>query len=78
MFVAIFQEDEANYVENAKNELAGKFYNDLEEELALAALRLDWLGPLLNERKQVPSRPAEPKTEEPTELPRGPAPSGDE
>ena len=42
--------DNANFAENAKKELADEFYNDLEDELALAAVGLDWLGPLLKER----------------------------
>ncbi|SRR6266704_3263557 len=51
LFSMLKQEDEANHVENARNELADKLYNGLEEELALAALNLTWLAPLLEERK---------------------------
>ncbi len=39
-----------NYVDKAREELADSLYNDLEEELALAALRSPWLTPLINER----------------------------
>jgi hypothetical protein len=39
-----------NYVGKAREELADSLYNDLEEELALAALQSPWLTPLINER----------------------------
>ena len=52
-------EDEANFVENAKEELADEFYNDLEAELALAAVQLDWLAPLVKERKAAAPAGAE-------------------
>jgi len=66
LFTAIEREDKANFVENAKKELAAEFYNDLGEELALAAVDLTWLGPLLKERKSTTSQaaPAESKTGE--------------
>lgn len=51
VFVSLSNEDEANHVENARNELADELYNNLEDELALAATNLLWLGPLLKERK---------------------------
>ena len=51
VFVSLRNEDEANHMENAKNELADELYNNLEDELALAAPNLLWLGPLLKERK---------------------------
>ncbi len=54
--------DAANSVENAKEELAKALYNDLEDELALAAVRLTWLTPLLEERTDAPIA-EEPKTE---------------
>ncbi len=50
-FVAVRKEDEDNALDNAKRELVNEFYNDLEDELALAAVDLNWLGPLLKERK---------------------------
>jgi hypothetical protein len=34
--------------------LADELYDDLEEELALAAVNLNWLAPLLKERKATP------------------------
>jgi hypothetical protein len=63
LFVVFPREDEENFLENAKKELADEFYDDLEDELAQAALTLDWLGPLLKERKPTPSQQtaAEPK-----------------
>jgi hypothetical protein len=66
LFLQFANEDEANSVQNAKKELAGEFYNDLEDELALAAVRLDWLLPLVAERKQTKRPPIakEAKTEE--------------
>jgi len=50
-----------NYVEKAREELADSLYNDLEEELALAALQSPWLPPLLNER--IPALPESPAPE---------------
>ena len=57
IFVALEYEDMAKFRENAKKELADKLYNGLEDELALAALRLDGLAPLLKERKEAPTGP---------------------
>jgi len=51
LFYTFERVDQANFKENARKELADEFYNDLEDELALAALRLGWLAPLLTERK---------------------------
>ncbi len=51
LFVQFPNEDEGNFAENARKELADEFYNDLEDELALAAVNLKWLGPLLKKRK---------------------------
>jgi hypothetical protein len=48
-----------NYVDKAREELADSLYNDLEEELALAALQSPWLTPLVNERSPaLPESPA--------------------
>jgi hypothetical protein len=58
-FIQFFREDKAKYVEKAKQELADQFYNDLGDELAQAALTLDWLTPLLNERKPAAAAAAE-------------------
>jgi hypothetical protein len=50
-----------NHVDKAREELADSLYNDLEEELALAALQSPWLTPLINERS--PSLPEPPAPE---------------
>jgi hypothetical protein len=57
LFVAVEQEDAANFEENAKKELADPFYNDLEDELASAAIMLNSLAPLLAERKRAQGEP---------------------
>jgi multidrug efflux pump subunit AcrB len=54
-----------NYVDKAREELADSLYDDLEEELALAALRSPWLTPLINERS--PALPEPPAPERATE-----------
>ena len=43
-----------NYAQKAREELADPLYNGLEEELALAALQISWLTPLLSERSPAP------------------------
>ena len=59
IFESLRKTQEDNYVEKAREELADPFYNGLEEELALAALQISWLTPLLKERKPaVPEPPA--------------------
>lgn len=49
------------YVEKAREELADPLYNELAEELALAALQSPWLTPLINERSPVPPEPPAPE-----------------
>jgi len=51
IFAVLKKEDQANYEANARKELADELYNGLEGELALAAVHVTWLGPLLKERK---------------------------
>lgn len=46
VFISLRHEDEANHVENARNELADELYNNLEDELALAACPLPKSHPL--------------------------------
>jgi hypothetical protein len=41
--------------------LADSLYNDLEEELALAALQSPWLTPLINERSPALPEPPAPE-----------------
>ena len=50
-----------NYVDKAREELADSLYNDLEEELALAALQSPWLTPLINERSPALAEPPAPE-----------------
>jgi hypothetical protein len=80
LFRQFQKKDDASSVENAKKELALDLYNDLEDELALAAVELDWLGPLLKERKSAPSATvaAEVKTAEPAPFEPTPAPTSRE
>jgi hypothetical protein len=47
----INKKDEANFEKNARKELEDQLYNNLEDELASAALTFDELVPLLRERK---------------------------
>jgi hypothetical protein len=60
-----------NYLEKAREVLADPLYNGLEEELALAALHIPWLTPLINERT---SASPEPPVPEPGAEPRPAAP----
>ena len=52
-------------MDKAREELADSLYSCLDEELALAALQIPWLAPLVNERSPaIPEPPApEPITE---------------
>jgi hypothetical protein len=61
-----------NYLEKAREGLTDPLYNGLEEELALAALHIPWLTPLINER--TPASP-EPPVPEPGAEPRPVAPA---
>jgi len=66
IFESLRRKHGENYLDKAREELADSLYNDLEEELALAALQTPWLTPLINERSPaVPEPPApEPAAEE--------------
>lgn len=61
MFESLRKKHGDNYVEKAREELADLFYNDLEEELALAALQVPWLTPLINERSPATPKPPAPE-----------------
>jgi hypothetical protein len=50
-----------DYVDKAREELEDSLYNNLEEELALAALQSPWLTPLINERSPALREPAAPE-----------------
>jgi hypothetical protein len=65
IFLTFKKEDEETSAEKAKKELEDELYNDLEDELALAAVNLPWLAPLLKERKSASGpQAAEPKAAE--------------
>jgi hypothetical protein len=66
VFESLRKQHGDNYVEKAREELADPLYNDLEEELALTALQIPWLTPLLNERS--PATPESSATEPAVEL----------
>jgi hypothetical protein len=63
VFESLRRKHRENYVDKAREELADSLYNDLKEELALAALQSPWLTPLINERNPPP--PPEPAAPEP-------------
>jgi multidrug efflux pump subunit AcrB len=60
VFESLRRKHRENYVDKAREELADSLYNDLKEELALAALQSPWLTPLINERNPPPPEPAAP------------------
>jgi len=61
LFESLRKNHEENHFDKCREELAEPLYNDLEEELALAALQVSWLTPLINER--IPPAPEPPKPE---------------
>jgi hypothetical protein len=61
IFESLRRKHGENYVDKAREQLADSLYNNLEEELALAALQSPWLTPLINER--IPSLPEPPAPE---------------
>jgi hypothetical protein len=77
IFHSFESEDKANYQKNTERELADPLYDGLEDELALAAVPIEWLGPLLKERKPAPSptAAAKPKTGEAQPIEALPAPA---
>jgi hypothetical protein len=60
IFEAFRKKHGETYVERAREELADPLYNDLEEELAFAALQSPWLTPLINERSPAVPEPLTP------------------
>jgi hypothetical protein len=60
IFESLRETHAEGYLEKAKEELADSRYNDLKDELALAALQSPWLGPLINERNPTPPEPPAP------------------
>src|SRR6202008_359927 len=61
IFESLRRKHRENYVDKAQEELADSLYNDLEEELALAALRSPWLTPLTLERSPALPQPPAPE-----------------
>jgi hypothetical protein len=61
IFESLRKKHGGNYVEKVREQLADPFYNDLEEELALAALQVPWLTPLINERSLATPEPPAPE-----------------
>jgi len=61
IFESLRSKHRENYADKAREELADSLYNDLEEELALAALQSTWLTPLINERNPAPPEPPAPE-----------------
>jgi hypothetical protein len=62
IFESLRRKHGENYVDKAREELADSLYNDLEEELALAALQCPWLTPLINERSPALPEPPAPES----------------
>jgi hypothetical protein len=63
IFESLRRKHGENYVDKAREELADSLYNDLEEELALAALQSPWLTPVVNERSPALPPAPEPAAE---------------
>jgi hypothetical protein len=61
IFESLRREHGENYLDKAREELADSCYNDLQEELALAALQSPWLTPLINERSPALPEPPAPE-----------------
>ncbi len=61
IFEALRKKHDENYVDKTREELADPLYNGLEEELALAALQIPWLTPLINERSPAVPEPPPPE-----------------
>jgi len=70
IFESVQKTQGENYLEKAREELAEPLYNGLEEELAMAALQVPWLTPIINERRPAVPEPAAP---EPTAEAQAPA-----
>jgi hypothetical protein len=60
IFESLRRKHGENYADKAREELADSLYNDLKEELALAALQSPWLTPLINERSPAIPEPSAP------------------
>jgi hypothetical protein len=63
LFESLQKTHAEDHVEKARQELADPLYNGLQEELAIAALQLTWLTPLINERRPAVPEPSAPVPE---------------
>jgi multidrug efflux pump subunit AcrB len=72
LFESLQKTHPENYVEKSREELADPLYNSLNEELAIAALQLTWLTPLINERRPTATEPPAPELAAATEPPARP------
>lgn len=63
-----------DHIEHARQELSNPLYNGLNEELAVAALQIPWLTPLINERMPPAPSAAEAPAPEPSAERRAPEP----
>jgi multidrug efflux pump subunit AcrB len=61
IFESLRTKHRESYIDKAREELADSLYNNLEEELALAALKSPWLTPLINERRPALPEPPAPE-----------------
>ena len=61
VFESLRKANEGQHVEKARLELADALYNDLEEELALAAVQSPWLTPLVAEKRPAAPEPPAPE-----------------
>jgi hypothetical protein len=77
VFESLRKKQGEDYAEKAREELADLLYNDLDEELALAALQIPWLSPLINERRPATPEPELPIPEPTVDL-RSPTPVADD
>jgi len=71
VFESVQRAQGENYLEKARQELADALYDKLDEELAMAALQVGWLAPLINERRPAVVEPPapEPAAETPAPAP---------
>jgi hypothetical protein len=69
IFESIQKTHAENHVEKSREEMADALYNGLDEELAMAALQLPWLTPLINERRPAVPEPPAPEPAAETQAP---------
>src|SRR5262249_30884465 len=74
IFEGLRKGHEENSAGRAREELTDALYNGLEEELALAAVKIPWLAPLIKERTPAAPEPPAPPVPEVKSEPRPAAP----